>query len=116
MATGAAEIMFRCVFDGSLSMCDMDIERRPYHRNCKCALHKVKAKCSHTGSKQRNVSFPKREFRNNCSFSVSASTISSQSSYVHSSSNRSRECISGDQVDSSCSRVQCQKTAVKKLV
>ncbi|CAA3016317.1 Hypothetical predicted protein [Olea europaea subsp. europaea] len=46
VATGAADMMFRCVFEGSLSMCDMDIERRPYHRNCTCALHKQKSSCS----------------------------------------------------------------------
>ncbi|KAL3824573.1 hypothetical protein ACJIZ3_020602 [Penstemon smallii] len=96
MATGAADIMFRCVFDGSLSMSDMTIERRPYHRNCKCAMHKLKGKCSHAGSQQRNVSFKKREFSNNCSFSLSASTISSQSSCVNNSSIKSRECTNED--------------------
>ncbi|KAL8497764.1 hypothetical protein ACS0TY_021196 [Phlomoides rotata] len=44
-------------------MCDVDIERRPYHRNYKCALHKSKRKCSHsTGSKHRNVAFPRTKF------------------------------------------------------
>ncbi|KAK6151662.1 hypothetical protein DH2020_014297 [Rehmannia glutinosa] len=98
MATGAANMMFRCVFNGSLSMCDMDIERRPYHRNCKCALHKTKGKCSHAGSIQRNLSFQKREFRDKCLFSISDSTLSSQSSNVHSSSNKSKICISEVQV------------------
>ncbi|KAG8367531.1 hypothetical protein BUALT_Bualt16G0081500 [Buddleja alternifolia] len=92
MATVAAEMMFGCVFDGSLSMCDTDIERRPYHRNCTCALHKMKGKCSHVGSQHRNISFPKRELTNNFSFSISASH---SSSYVHNSSTRStRDCIS----------------------
>ncbi|KAG8367523.1 hypothetical protein BUALT_Bualt16G0080700 [Buddleja alternifolia] len=93
MVTGAADFMFRCVFDGSLSMSDMNIERRPYHKNCKCALHKVKGKCSHTGSRQRNISFPTKELRTNCSLSVSASIASSQSSYFENSSFRSTECI-----------------------
>ncbi|KAG8367528.1 hypothetical protein BUALT_Bualt16G0081200 [Buddleja alternifolia] len=88
MATGAADFIFRCVFDGSLSMSDTNIERRPYHKNCKCALHKVKGKCSHTGSQQRNISFPKKEFRTSCSLSVSAPIISSQSSYFDTSSFR----------------------------
>ncbi|KAL3824574.1 hypothetical protein ACJIZ3_020603 [Penstemon smallii] len=79
-------MMFRCVFDGSLSMCDMNIERRPYHRNCKCAMHELKGKCSHAGSQPRNISFKKKEFSNNCSFSLSASNISSQSSSVGNSS------------------------------
>ncbi|KAG8367529.1 hypothetical protein BUALT_Bualt16G0081300 [Buddleja alternifolia] len=93
MATVAANMMLQCVFDGSLSMRDMDIERRPYHKNCKCALHKVKGKCSHVGSQLSIVSFSKREFRNNCSFSLSASTISSQSSSIRDSLSKSRESI-----------------------
>ncbi|MBA0779183.1 hypothetical protein Gotri_003457 [Gossypium trilobum] len=32
-------MMFRCVFQGSISMQDCLMERRPYHRNCQCALH-----------------------------------------------------------------------------
>ncbi|EYU34917.1 hypothetical protein ABFS82_11G038000 [Erythranthe guttata] len=78
MTTGAADLMFRCVFDGSLSMCDMDIERRPYHRDCKCALHEIKGKCPHSGSKQRNIPFPNREFKSKCSLSLSSSNISSR--------------------------------------
>ncbi|CAL1358925.1 unnamed protein product [Linum trigynum] len=42
MASGsaAADGFFRnWVFEGSLSGADYGIERRPYHRNCKCALH-----------------------------------------------------------------------------
>ncbi|KAG8367524.1 hypothetical protein BUALT_Bualt16G0080800 [Buddleja alternifolia] len=93
MATGAADFMFRCVFDGSLSMSDMNIERRPYHKNCKCALHKVKGKCSHTGSQQRNISFPKKELSTSCYLSVSASIIASQSSKFNNSSFKSTECI-----------------------
>ncbi|KAI3781989.1 hypothetical protein L2E82_12018 [Cichorium intybus] len=42
MATGAAAIMLHCVFEGSLSMSEIDKERRPYHKNCSCALHSPK--------------------------------------------------------------------------
>ncbi|PPR98374.1 hypothetical protein GOBAR_AA22298 [Gossypium barbadense] len=38
----SAEIMFRCVFEGSISMQDCLIKRRPYHRNCQCGLHNLK--------------------------------------------------------------------------
>ncbi|RXH74318.1 hypothetical protein DVH24_029039 [Malus domestica] len=38
-SAGVAGMMFRCVFEGSLSMQDTEIERRPYHKNCSCALH-----------------------------------------------------------------------------
>ncbi|RVW43744.1 hypothetical protein CK203_074138 [Vitis vinifera] len=47
MATGAAEGLLWGVYEGCISGCDMGIERRPYHRNCKCALHKSKG---NTGS------------------------------------------------------------------
>ncbi|EYU34915.1 hypothetical protein ABFS82_11G037800 [Erythranthe guttata] len=103
MATGAADLMFRCVFDGSLSMGDMDIERRPYHRDCKCALHETKGTCSHSNG---NISFPKREFKSKCSLSLSSSNISFQSSYLHISK----------KIDSSCSIVQCQNSADRKPV
>ncbi|CAA3005082.1 Hypothetical predicted protein [Olea europaea subsp. europaea] len=94
MATGAAALMFHHVFDGSLSMYDMDIERRPYHRNCTCALHKQKATCSNAVSHGRNISFVKKELWNKYSLiSVSASTVSSVSSYVADSSVRSSERV-----------------------
>ncbi|KAJ0089998.1 hypothetical protein Patl1_14826 [Pistacia atlantica] len=34
--------MLRFATDCSLSLNDVDIERRPYHKNCGCALHKLK--------------------------------------------------------------------------
>ncbi|CAN0901096.1 hypothetical protein LINGRAHAP2_LOCUS21219 [Linum grandiflorum] len=38
--SAAADGLFRnWAFDSSLSGIDYGIERRPYHRNCKCALH-----------------------------------------------------------------------------
>ncbi|EYU34916.1 hypothetical protein MIMGU_mgv1a021659mg [Erythranthe guttata] len=76
----AADLTFRGVLDGSLSMGEMDIERRPYHRDCKCALHEIKGRCLHSTG---NIPFPKREFRSKCSLSLSSSNISSQSSYLH---------------------------------
>ncbi|KAK1276611.1 hypothetical protein QJS04_geneDACA003778 [Acorus gramineus] len=39
MAAGAADGLLRCVFEGCLRIFDTEIERRPYHRNCGCALH-----------------------------------------------------------------------------
>ncbi|KAL8497818.1 hypothetical protein ACS0TY_021236 [Phlomoides rotata] len=78
----STDMIFRCVFDASLSLRNMDIERRPYHRNCECALHKTKGKCSHSVSQQRNVAFPRKEIRGKCCYSPSSS---SQSCYAHSS-------------------------------
>ncbi|GMN69788.1 hypothetical protein TIFTF001_038831 [Ficus carica] len=71
MASAAAEMIFRCVFEGSISMQDMEIERRPYHKNCHCALHKrdrgiASDACSH----QRNFSFPRKKSWADCALSM----------------------------------------------
>ncbi|XP_010265746.1 PREDICTED: uncharacterized protein LOC104603424 [Nelumbo nucifera] len=60
MASGAVGGLVRCVFEGCISMYDMEIERRPYHQNCSCALHKSRSRggCSGGCSPFRNVSFP----------------------------------------------------------
>ncbi|CAK9135279.1 unnamed protein product [Ilex paraguariensis] len=60
MATGAAgDGLLRGVFEGCISGHDTGIQRRPYHRNCGCALHKSRGHCSHV-SPNRNVSYPIR--------------------------------------------------------
>ncbi|KAJ0029789.1 hypothetical protein Pint_14693 [Pistacia integerrima] len=61
MATIATEMMLRCATDCSLSLNDFNIERRPYHKNCGCALHKLKGVCSNDCSKQNNISFAKKK-------------------------------------------------------
>ncbi|XVE98480.1 hypothetical protein REPUB_Repub03eG0110100 [Reevesia pubescens] len=86
MASGAAEITFRCVFEGSIVMQDSLIKRRPYHRNCDCAFHKLNGVCSSACSGTRNISFPKKQPWNDCSLSLSTSEFSSQSSLPHGSS------------------------------
>ena len=80
MATGVAEVLLRCVFDSSISMHDVEIERRPYHRNCGCALHELKGVCFSSCSLQRNVSFPRKQAPR--SLSLTVSSLSSQSSVV----------------------------------
>ncbi|XVF47960.1 hypothetical protein PTKIN_Ptkin03bG0151700 [Pterospermum kingtungense] len=80
MAAGAAEMIFRSIFEGNITMQDSLIERRPYHRNCDCALHKFKGVFSFACSRTRNISFPKKQQWGNCSLSLSASNFSSQSS------------------------------------
>ncbi|KAI3771796.1 hypothetical protein L6452_02964 [Arctium lappa] len=68
MATGAARMMLHCVFEGSLSMSEMDKERRPYHKNCSCVLHKPKDEtpraCIHHGriSYSKKLSWKNYEF------------------------------------------------------
>ncbi|KGN65216.1 hypothetical protein Csa_019753 [Cucumis sativus] len=53
------------VFDGSLSLQSFLIERRPYHRNCGCALHDDRirngAACSHALKSKNSVSFLKTQ-------------------------------------------------------
>lgn len=66
MATEVAEMMLQMVFNGSISMYDMDIERRPYHRNCACALHKLKRACQKTCPQRRNISFSQKQTLNYC--------------------------------------------------
>ncbi|KAL3532234.1 hypothetical protein ACH5RR_005755 [Cinchona calisaya] len=58
-AGAAGDGIFRGVFDGCISGSDLGIQRRPYHRNCGCALHKSRGHCSHS-SKYNNVAYPIR--------------------------------------------------------
>ncbi|KAI6703289.1 hypothetical protein NL676_012425 [Syzygium grande] len=91
MATIAAEMMLRCVFDGSLLVNDVEIERRPYHLNFGCALHKLKGSCSTACPHHNNISFPRKELSTNCSLSTEASKFSSQSCFVSGSSVGSKD-------------------------
>ncbi|KAI4377303.1 hypothetical protein MLD38_014955 [Melastoma candidum] len=56
----AAEGFLRCVYEGCISGCDSCVDRRPYHKNCRCALHKSKKGCSHGLPRSNNVSYPVR--------------------------------------------------------
>ncbi|KAH0970222.1 hypothetical protein GBA52_022378 [Prunus armeniaca] len=76
-SAGVAGMMFQCVFEGSLSMRDTEIERRPYHKNCSCALHKSKeGACSNAC--QRNISFPKKQSWSDGSLCMQAASASSK--------------------------------------
>ncbi|RVX05302.1 hypothetical protein CK203_020155 [Vitis vinifera] len=86
MATRAAEVMLGCVFDGSISMYDMEIERRPYHRNCSCALHRLQGVFSNACSQQKNISYSRKRSWDDCSLSTTASKFSTRSSFLVSSS------------------------------
>ncbi|OIS97167.1 hypothetical protein A4A49_16087 [Nicotiana attenuata] len=87
MASGVAKMMLQCVFYGSLSMSDMDIERRPYHKNCSCALHKQKGKQPSGCFHGRNISL-KRLKQKDMTLSIAASKFSSPSSSCNNSSVR----------------------------
>ncbi|KAI6679206.1 hypothetical protein NL676_033087 [Syzygium grande] len=85
MATVAAsQLLLRCAIHGSLSLNDMEVERRPYHRNCGCALHKVKGhgSCPDACPNSRKVSFPRKELCSDCLLSLSSSHASSRSSLL----------------------------------
>ncbi|OIT35948.1 hypothetical protein A4A49_04705 [Nicotiana attenuata] len=61
MGSGAVEMVFQCIFDASLSNFE-NMERKPYHRNCSCALHNLKGTGSRTYCNHKNiVSFPKKK-------------------------------------------------------
>ncbi|KAA3476820.1 Cyclophilin-like peptidyl-prolyl cis-trans isomerase family protein isoform 1 [Gossypium australe] len=78
MATGATAEMIRCVLESSLVMQEIEVERRPYHRNCSCALHNLKGVCSSAFcSRSRNVCFSKKKTLNDCSLSMATSQSSS---------------------------------------
>ncbi|KAF4356127.1 hypothetical protein G4B88_012592, partial [Cannabis sativa] len=80
MACEAIEvILVRPVFEGSLSMHDIEIERRPYHRSCGCALHNTKDSSAVACTHHRNMSFPKRNPSINSSLLTLSSTSSSSS-------------------------------------
>ncbi|OAY31777.1 uncharacterized protein LOC110600516 [Manihot esculenta] len=83
MASGAAEGFFRYLYDGCLSGADTGIERRPYHRNCRCALHnKSKESCPHGMPKSKNVSYPiRRSWSEGClALALGSAPASCQSS------------------------------------
>ncbi|XWS70802.1 hypothetical protein CRYUN_Cryun03dG0080300 [Craigia yunnanensis] len=82
MATGAADGLFRSLYEGCISDCDIGIERRPYHRNCRCALHdKSHGNCPHAFHKSKNVSYPlRRAWSEGCLAMAAASCHSSPSS------------------------------------
>ncbi|PQQ02827.1 hypothetical protein Pyn_35912 [Prunus yedoensis var. nudiflora] len=78
-SAGVARMMFQYVFEGSLSMRDSKIERRPCHKNCSCALHRSKGGvCSNAC--QRNISFPKKLSWNDGSLCMQAASSSKFSS------------------------------------
>lgn len=83
MATGACQMMFQCVFEGSISLHDMEIERRPYHKNCGCALHNLNdGICSKACPQQRYVSFSKKTSWTDYCMHTTASKFSSHQSFL----------------------------------
>ncbi|KAL4571413.1 hypothetical protein LXL04_018172 [Taraxacum kok-saghyz] len=81
MATRAASMMFHCVVEGSLSMSEVDKERRPYNKNCSCALHRPEDETPRTCFHHTTISYAKKPSWNiNCSFSKTEASNPIQSS------------------------------------
>ncbi|CAL5339485.1 unnamed protein product [Camellia sinensis] len=80
MATGAAgDGLLRGIFEGCISGADSVIQRRPYHRNCGCEMHKSRGHCSHT-SRYTNVSYPIRRAWSDGCLAVMAAPAPAKSS------------------------------------
>ncbi|CAK7338517.1 unnamed protein product [Dovyalis caffra] len=92
MATGSADGFFRYVYDGCLSGGDLGIDRRPYHRNCRCALHKSKENCPHAMPRCKNVSYP---IKRSWSEGSLALMVANSSSSCHSSPSSSPSLQAG---------------------
>ncbi|XP_057770275.1 uncharacterized protein LOC130990084 [Salvia miltiorrhiza] len=81
MATGAAgDGLFRSLLEGCITAADTGIQRRPYHRNCGCALHNSAGHCPHR-SRYDKISYPIRR-----SWSEGSLALIGQSSLSPSSS------------------------------
>ncbi|XP_023546835.1 uncharacterized protein LOC111805826 [Cucurbita pepo subsp. pepo] len=78
----AADGLLRPVYEACIAGCDTEIDRRPYHRNCGCALHKSRRqspRCSH--SKSKSIFYPiRRSWSEGCLALALASASSSPSS------------------------------------
>ncbi|GMH04599.1 hypothetical protein Nepgr_006439 [Nepenthes gracilis] len=76
-ATGAADsLLFRGVYEGSISSNHTEVQRRPYHRNCGCALHKSRgtSRCPHGFPSITNVvSYPIRRSRSDGCLALASS-------------------------------------------
>ncbi|XP_040996253.1 uncharacterized protein LOC121242474 [Juglans microcarpa x Juglans regia] len=91
-AGAVAEGLLRCVYEGCIAGCDTGIERRPYHRNCGCALHNKSRKAGSSNAAysakccKKNVSYPIRRSWSERSLALHASASSSSHSSSPSSS------------------------------
>ncbi|KAI3946649.1 hypothetical protein MKW92_049734 [Papaver armeniacum] len=93
MAAAAAEGLIRCVFEGCISTSDTDIERRPYHKNCNCALHRSSAATTNCNSKKK-LSFPIRRSWSEGCLALAAANSSSSNNNNNNNSNCSSSCTS----------------------
>lgn len=76
----AADGLFRPIYEGCISGHDHGVERRPYHRNCGCALHSNNKSCRHRMPRCNNVSYPMRRAWSEGSLLVLSANSSAHSS------------------------------------
>ncbi|KAK7291992.1 hypothetical protein RIF29_07593 [Crotalaria pallida] len=74
------------VFEGSISIHDMEVERRPYHKNCGCALHNLNTICSKACPQKTYISFNKKISWTHFSMYITAASNSKLIPYSSSSS------------------------------
>ncbi|KAL2327369.1 hypothetical protein Fmac_020796 [Flemingia macrophylla] len=82
-AAGAADGLFRPIYEGCISGYDNDVERRPYHRNCGCALHsnsRNNRACTHKLPRPNTLSYPIRRAWSEGSLAASSAHSSPSSS------------------------------------
>ncbi|KAK8545171.1 hypothetical protein V6N13_066468 [Hibiscus sabdariffa] len=78
MAAGAADGLFRSLYEGCISGSNTGIEHRPYHRNCRCALHdKSQGNCPHPFPKSKSLSYPIRRAWSEGNLAMAAVSTSS---------------------------------------
>lgn len=82
-----ADALFRSVYHGCIAGCDAEIDRRPYHKNCGCALHdRDNRRCSRAMSKHNTVSYPIRRAWSEGSLATVAAAVSGSGSGMSSPS------------------------------
>ncbi|XP_056856501.1 uncharacterized protein LOC130505920 [Raphanus sativus] len=103
----AADGIFRSIFEGCISGLDSAIERRPYHKNCDCALHDGAGKsqnqrrksCRRHGSSE-SISFPiRRSWSEGNILAMNFPSSSSSSSNLQSLSSSSSLTTLASQAD-----------------
>ncbi|XXG58968.1 hypothetical protein AAC387_Pa04g1142 [Persea americana] len=55
-----SEGLMRGVLEGCIVGGDMEIERRPYHRNCSCALHQKRSRGGCSKGSMTKIAYPIR--------------------------------------------------------
>ncbi|KAK1288668.1 hypothetical protein QJS10_CPB19g00640 [Acorus calamus] len=59
MSAGSDGLFWR-ILEGCIAASDTDIARRPYHRNCSCALHGLQGCSKPSAPHNARLSFPMR--------------------------------------------------------